>query len=157
MVKSVTAGSTQTGRLTPAAGEAWGAMRALMVSGEGFDQLNRACERLGVSMSVAKSLFHIIPDEPEPMRVLAERWRCDASYITAIVDDLEELGLAQRQAHPRDRRIKTVALTAKGVALRGLLIEELSVAPPVFGVLTPAEQRQLRDLLAKVTAATQPR
>jgi DNA-binding MarR family transcriptional regulator len=157
MVKSVTAGGTQAGRLTPAAGEAWGAMRALMISGEGFDQLNQACDALGISVSVAKSLFHIIPDEPEPMRVLAERWRCDASYITAIVDDLEELGLAQRQAHPRDRRIKTVALTAKGVELRASLMVFLSVAPPAFGALTAAEQRQLRDLLAKVTAAAEPR
>jgi DNA-binding MarR family transcriptional regulator len=105
-------------------------------------------------MSVAKSLFHIIPDEPEPMRVLAERWRCDASYITAIVDDLEELGLAQRQAHPGDRRIKTVALTPKGIKLRAALMALLSVPPAAFGALTATEQRQLRDLLAKVTAAS---
>jgi len=158
MVKSVTAGAAQAGRVTPAAGEAWAAMRALMTGGEGFDQLNRACESLGVSVSVAKSLFHIIPDEPEPMRVLAERWRCDASYITAIVDDLEELGLAQRQAHPGDRRIKTVALTPKGIKLRASLMALLSVAPAAFGALTATEQRQLRDLLAKVTAAaTEPR
>ena len=153
MVKSVTAPERSAGQVTPAAGEAWGAMRALMMGGEGFDQLHRACDTLGIPATVAKSLFHIIPDEPEPMRVLAERWRCDASYITSIVDDLEELGLAQRQAHPGDRRVKTVALTPKGIKLRGSLMQLLKVAPPAFGALSPAEQRQLCDLLAKVVAA----
>src|SRR5690349_2059076 len=106
MVKSVTAG-VETGRITPAAGEAWALMRELMMGGEGFDQIHDACDTLGIPLSVAKSLLHIVPDEPAPMRVLAERWRCDASYITSIVDDLEELGLANRQPHVSDRRIKT--------------------------------------------------
>jgi DNA-binding MarR family transcriptional regulator len=149
MVKSVTAG-VSAGRLTPAASEAWGAMRALMMGGEGFDQFHRACDTLGIPLSVAKSLMHIVPDEPAPMRVLAERWRCDASYITSIVDDLEELGLANRQPHASDRRIKTVALTPKGVKLRDAMMALLSQPPPSFAVLSPAEQRHLRDLLAKV-------
>jgi DNA-binding MarR family transcriptional regulator len=87
------------------------------------------------------------------MRVLAERWRCDASYITSIVDDLEEQGLAQRQPHPSDRRIKTVALTPKGAALRVQLMSLLSEPPPAFDALSAAEQRQLRDLLNKVASA----
>jgi DNA-binding MarR family transcriptional regulator len=149
MVKRVTAGV----KANPAASEAWGIMRGLMMGGAGFDQFHGACDALGIPLSVAKSLLHIQPDQPEPMRVLAERWRCDASYITSIVDDLEELGLANRQPHPSDRRIKTVALTPKGAELRVALMSLLSEPPLAFDVLTVAEQRQLRDLLAKVASA----
>ena len=149
MVKSVTPGV----KATPAASEAWGLMRAFMMGGPGFDQFHAACDTLTIPLSVAKSLLHIQPDQPEPMRVLAERWRCDASYITSIVDDLEEQGLAMRQPHPSDRRIKTVALTAKGAKLRVALMSLLSEHPLAFDVLSDAEQRQLRDLLAKVASA----
>ena len=38
---------------------------------------------------------------------------CDASYITAMVDDLERAGYAERRAGPADRRVKTIALTPK--------------------------------------------
>ena len=149
MVKSVTAGV----KATPAASEAWGLMRALMMGGPGFDQFHRACDTLGIPLSVAKSLLHIQPDQPEPMRVLAERWRCDASYITSIVDDLEAQGLANRQPHPSDRRIKTVALTPKGEELQVALMSLLSEPPPAFDALSATEQRQLRDLLKKITAS----
>jgi DNA-binding MarR family transcriptional regulator len=149
MVKSVTAGV----KAPSAASEAWGMMRALMMGGEGFDQFHGACDSLGIPLSVAKSLLHIQPDQPEPMRVLAERWRCDASYITSIVDDLEEQGLANRQPHPRDRRIKTVALTPKGVALRESLMAILSQPPSAFDALSAAEQRQLRDIMRKMSSA----
>ena len=149
MVKSVTAAV----KTSPAASEAWGLMRALMMGGEGFDQFHHACDALGIPLSVAKSLLHIQPDQPEPMRVLAERWRCDASYITSIVDDLEEQGLANRLPHPSDRRVKTVALTAKGVALRQSLMAILSQPPAAFAALSVAEQRQLRDIMVKLTSA----
>jgi len=150
MVKSVTAGVSAGNRLTPAASEAWGAIRALMMGGESFEQIQAACDVLGIPLSVAKSLMHIVPDEPAPMRVLAERWRCDASYITSIVDDLEELGLARRQPHESDRRVKTVALTPKGVRLRTSLVELISEPPAMFAALSPVEQRQLRDLVLKL-------
>jgi DNA-binding MarR family transcriptional regulator len=151
MVKNVTAGV----KASPAASEAWGIMRGLMMGGTGFDQFHGACAALGIPLSVAKSLMHIQPDQPEPMRAMAERWRCDASYITSIVDDLEELGLANRQPHLSDRRIKTVALTSKGEELRVALMSLLSEPPLAFDALSPAEQRQLRDLLSKVAAAAE--
>ena len=42
---------------------------------------------------------------------LARDLNCDRSYVTAIVDDLERAGLAERRVAPEDRRVKTIALT----------------------------------------------
>ena len=39
---------------------------------------------------------------------------CDASYITAVADRLEELGLAVRRNAADDRRVRELVLTAKG-------------------------------------------
>jgi len=87
------------------------------------------------------------------MRNLADRLRCDASYVTGLADALEERGLAERRCHPTDRRVKMIALTTEGVAARERVLEALSEPPASFGVLTASEQHQLRDLLRKVADA----
>ena len=45
--------------------------------------------KLRVSQAGLRALLAIDPDEPRPMRDLAEALNCDASYVTAMVDDLE--------------------------------------------------------------------
>jgi DNA-binding MarR family transcriptional regulator len=84
---------------------------------------------------------------------LAEHWGCDASYVTSVVDGLQERGLAVRQPDPTDRRVRTIVLTAEGRARRERALALLSQPPSAFVALTPSEQRQLRDLLEKLTAA----
>ena len=78
---------------------------------------------------------------------------CDPSYITALVDDLDERGLARREPAPYDRRVKIIVLTDAGRALATEIDAVLSVPPAAFGALTQAELRQLRDLLDKVLTA----
>src|SRR4051812_27436848 len=89
-------------------------------------------------------------DEPKPMGELAQHMHCDSSNITGIVDRLEERGLVQRQADERDRRIKLVALTEAGRALRDELARRRSVPPPQFAELSEAELRKLRQMFAKL-------
>jgi DNA-binding MarR family transcriptional regulator len=88
-------------------------------------------------------------DEPMSMSALAERLGIDASYVTTIADQLEERGLIERQPHPTDRRIKSLALTAEGRRLREKLANELWVDVPVLDALSLVERRQLRELLTK--------
>ena len=57
-------------------------------------------------------------DEPRPMGELAQQMHCDNSNITGIVDRLTERGLVERRAAEGDRRVKLVALTDAGRALR---------------------------------------
>jgi DNA-binding MarR family transcriptional regulator len=84
---------------------------------------------------------------------LAEHWGCDASYVTALADGLEERGLVERRPHPTDRRVKTIVLTSEGRARRDRALELLSEPPSAFASLDRTELRQLRDLLGKLVAA----
>ena len=81
-------------------------------------------------------------DEPMSMSALADRLGIDASYVTTIADQLEERGLIERQPHPTDRRIKSLALTPEGRRLRERLADELWVEVPVLDALTAAERRE---------------
>src|SRR5438045_3000124 len=47
-------------------------------------------------------------------RELVEGSLIDPSSMVAVIDELEEMGLAERRPHPDDRRKHAVHLTAKG-------------------------------------------
>ncbi|NLO20443.1 MAG: MarR family transcriptional regulator [Syntrophomonadaceae bacterium] len=57
-------------------------------------------------------------EDSQTPRQLAERLSLDSSSITGILDRVEQKGLIQRQAVPRDRRALQVVLTDKGQALK---------------------------------------
>lgn len=87
--------------------------------------------------------------EPRPMGELAHQMHCDSSNITGIVDRLSERGLVKRTAAEGDRRVKLVALTAKGRALREELARRRAVPPPELAALTESELRALRRIFLK--------
>src|SRR5262245_5915454 len=106
--------------------------------------------RRGLTPNDSRALFSLDPRSGRSMRSLADEWQCDPSNATWIVDHLEELGLAQRQAVLHDKRIKLVVLTRKGVKTREELLEEFHQPPPEFGVLQRAELEALDRVLAKL-------
>jgi DNA-binding MarR family transcriptional regulator len=131
-------------------------MYALFMEGEAHDRVHRICTELGLSPPLLKAFMHLgdlDADGALRMSELAESWGFDASYVTALVDGLQERGLAERRPHPTDRRVKTIVLTAEGRATRERALELLSEPPSAFGALSATEQRQLRDLLRKLVAA----
>lgn len=129
-------------------------MRELLSTGAGHRQLQAACEAAGVSPGLLKMSMHLSRDEPLAMRDLARRFAVDASYVTSVVDGLEQAGIAERRPHPSDRRIKTVVLTERGAEVLARVEAVLGQAPAAFEVLDPAEQEQLRDLLSRVLDAS---
>jgi DNA-binding MarR family transcriptional regulator len=74
----------------------------------------------------------------------------DPSTMVALLDGLEARGLAERRAHPDDRRKRAVHLTPKGQKLlaRGREIAG-QVGEETFGRLSASERRQLNALLRK--------
>ncbi len=61
---------------------------------------------------------------------------CDPSYITALVDDLDERGLARREPSPDDRRVKIIVLTDdRPGGGRAEIDATLSVPPAAFSAL----------------------
>ena len=150
--ESVSAGTRKTAP-SEAGREAWQTMQRLMFDGEGHGRMHEACRAVGGPPSLVKALVHLSADEPRAMRDLADHWGCDASYVTSLVDGLEQQGMAERRPHPTDRRVKTIVLTAQGAKARERVLEVMGQPPSGFAALSGAEQRQLRDLLHKVAEA----
>ena len=128
-------------------------MLDVLFSGQVHGRMQQACTTLGVPPGVLKLLMQLRPGVGVPMRELAEYFGFDASYVTGLADALEERGLVERQPHPTDRRVKMLVITDAGVDARDRAYQVIYDAPPSFGSLTAAEQRQLRDLLRKVVDA----
>ena len=102
-------------------------------------------QQMGLTPGHMKTLFELDADDPRSMGELAEVLACDASNATWLIDRLEERGLVERRPHPRDRRVKTVVLTAEGVATKKLLMERMSVPPDDLVALDRADLETLRE------------
>jgi DNA-binding MarR family transcriptional regulator len=137
-------------KATSAAREAWQCVVELLMSEEIQHGFHDACEAADLSPPQFKALLSLNPAGSQSMTALAKFWRCDASWVTGIVDGLEERGYVKREPHPSDRRVKVVALTPLGEKVKARALERLYEPPPWFDVLTSDEQAQLRDLLFKV-------
>ena len=103
----------------------------------------------GLTPAQAQLLARVEPDRPMPMSDLASQLFCDASNITGLVDKLESRDLIERQASSEDRRVKMIALTKAGAALRAKLLERFFEPPPSLTALPEADKKALRDILRK--------
>ena len=75
----------------------------------------------------------------------------DASSMVAVIDELEELGLAERREHPSDRRKRAVHLTPRGrQTLERARAVAIKTAQEVFAPLDEEERETLRMLLRKL-------
>jgi MarR family transcriptional regulator, organic hydroperoxide resistance regulator len=92
------------------------------------------------------------PGKAVPMGRLAGGLGCDASNITGVVDRLEARGLVQRQAAERDRRVKVLVVTERGLDLRRRLLMRMSEPPEPIRRLSPADQRALAKILRRALA-----
>ena len=136
--------------------EAWQEIVRLFTSQENQRLFMQAAGAYALTPGGLRALLGLDPAEAKPMGTLAHEWHCDPSNVTAIVDQLEQRGLAERRVSDADRRVKTVVLTQAGARARQEAIGRLSVPPAGIGALSPAEQHTLRDLLRKVTAHLEP-
>jgi DNA-binding MarR family transcriptional regulator len=79
----------------------------------------------------------------------------DPSSMVAVIDELEELGLAERRKHPKDRRKHAVHLTAKGKRTLARAREAVDrFADELLAPLDPEERETLRLLLRKLAGVT---
>lgn len=129
---------------------AWQGMLRLFY-GQAHARFRGLCAEVGLTPGALRALLQLRPGTGVPMRDISEEWRCDASYVTSLADELERHGLAERRAHPHDRRVRMLVLTQTGEATREAVLARLSEPPAAFHHLTAGEQAELRDLLAKLT------
>lgn len=130
-------------------------MVAVFMGEDNHDRMHDACEALGLTPGLVRAVLAMQPGDGIPMKTLSRQWRCDASYVTSLVDGLEHRGIVERRAHPTDRRAKTIVLTAEGQRVKAALLARLHEPPACFDALTEDEQTALRDLMARVVATAE--
>jgi DNA-binding MarR family transcriptional regulator len=133
--------------------EAWAVLAEIFMSDENHSRFHAACEAVEVGPPALKLLLGMEPGVGTPMRVFADKLRCDASWVTSLVDDLEARGYVERRILPTDRRVRAIVITKAGLAAQAKAKRVLHKAPASMAALTETEQRKLRDLLVKVQAA----
>lgn len=122
------------------------------LDGNAHDRILDVAFELGLPPGMLKALTLLGHSGGIRMGDIAEQWGCDASYVTAVTDGLEQRGLAERRPLASDRRVKTVVLTDDGQALLARAMDKLSEPPAFLDALSASEQRSLRDLLRKIAS-----
>jgi MarR family transcriptional regulator, lower aerobic nicotinate degradation pathway regulator len=111
----------------------------------------KALEPLGLRPPHFGVMRLIATDPGLTQQELAQRSLIDPSSMVAVVDELEELGYAERQAHAGDRRKHAVHLTVEGERVleraQGAAIE---TAKEILAPLDGKEVEELRRLLRKI-------
>ena len=118
-------------------------------------QMLAIAQEFGLAPQQAFALQRLQPDEPMKLSDLANALHCDNSSVTGIADRLERAGLAERQAHPTDRRVRTLALTERGKMIRRHYKDRIGTAPAAVQNLSDDDAAALVEILSR--AAGDPR
>lgn len=137
----------------PPGHEAWRLLAGMVFSNEAQARFRDACAAANLTPPLLKALLSLHPGDHEPMRALAKGWGCDASWVTGIIDGLEERGYVERRVLASDRRVKVVEVTPLGEQAKHRALDRLHQPPAAITALDLADQAALRDLLRKVRAA----
>jgi DNA-binding MarR family transcriptional regulator len=82
---------------------------------------------------------------------LAARLAIDRASTSALVDELEAMGLLERRVNSADRRARLLRLTSRGERLRARLHpEQIAAQMNVLASLTPREREVMISLLVRV-------
>ena len=136
-----------------AGADAWALVATLFMGDQNHDRFHDACAAIDIGPPALKLLLSMEPGVANPMRVFADKLRCDASWVTALFDDLEKKGFVERRVQPTDRRVKAIVITKQGLAAQAKARKVLHKPPPAMDALSAAEQEQLRDLMQKLVDA----
>jgi DNA-binding MarR family transcriptional regulator len=138
---------------------------ALALNRDILDSLTTLVKRAGtIGQSIAAG-FGVAPhdllalfklDEALTMKELARHMGCDASFVTAIADTLEEHGFARREPSQRDRRVKNLVLTSEGITAKERMMVQLAAKMPWCYALDDGERRCLLLLLRKMLDTPSP-
>lgn len=130
-----------------------------------LDALTSLVKQAGTVGQGIASAFGIAPhdllamfklDGPLPMKELAQRLGCDASFVTSIADELEKRGFVRREPGTRDRRVKNLVLTPEGQAAKDRLMAQLAAKMPWCYALDDAERSCFLGLLRKMLDTPRP-
>jgi DNA-binding MarR family transcriptional regulator len=97
------------------------------------------------------ALTMLSADDSLSQQELARHLSLDPTLVVALIDDLEERGLCERERHAEDRRRHDLHLTAKGRKVyREARALAAGVGDEIFAPLDRSERTQLTEMLKRV-------
>jgi MarR family transcriptional regulator, lower aerobic nicotinate degradation pathway regulator len=133
----------------------WPGYLLTFIAEHATERFESAVAAHGIRSKHASVLVVIDAEGPMSQRALGRRLRIDKSPMVGLLDDLEQLGLAERRRSDADRRVQAIHLTRKGRAVleRVVDIAETENAR-TFDALDDAERELLHDLLLRIAEAS---
>lgn len=124
----------------------------LMHLGRDVDaRLRRQLSVYGLTPRHGYTLSHLCDNGPTSQQSLLDVLDVDPSVLVAILNDLENAGLAERKRDPEDRRRHIVVMSEQGrTALTTMQDTIDTIERELLADLSPADADQLRSLLSKV-------
>ncbi|WP_330276993.1 MarR family winged helix-turn-helix transcriptional regulator [Lentzea sp. NBC_00516] len=124
----------------------------LMHLGRDVDaRLRRQLSVYGLTPRHGYTLSHLCDNGPTSQQSLLDVLDVDPSVLVAILNDLENAGLAERKRDPDDRRRHIVVMSEQGrTALTTMQDTIDTIERELLADLSPADADQLRSLLSKV-------
>jgi DNA-binding MarR family transcriptional regulator len=126
--------------------EAWLLMSDLVLDNQ---RRRQVAEATGISFGRTRAVRRLA-DQPMSMRELADALGIDPANATAVVSELESMGLVQRRPHPTDGRVKLVEATRRGKALAKRADEILATPPAELRALSAEDLETLRRILTGI-------
>ena len=121
------------------------------------ERFAEAMEKMGLRPQQFAAMVVIESNPGMAQQDLVEATSIDPSTMVAMLDALEQSGLAERRPHPTDRRKRALYLTAKGKRkLADAREAAKDVGRETFGALEPAEFAELHRLLRKLAGFERP-
>jgi DNA-binding MarR family transcriptional regulator len=130
-----------------AAREAWALMSRLFW--EMRPRMLRIAAEFGLTPPQLFALRSLDPEQPVPMRALAQALHCDSSNVTGLVDGLAAQGLVERREAEHDRRVRMLVVTERGADVRARVGDAVQRVPEQLAALEPEDQLALRDILRR--------
>jgi MarR family transcriptional regulator, lower aerobic nicotinate degradation pathway regulator len=133
----------------------WPGYLLTFIAEQATERFETQIEPYGIRAKHAQVLLVIDAEGPMSQRALGRRLRIDKSPMVGVLDDLEQLGLAERRRSDSDRRVQAIHLTRAG---RNALARVLEIAEAenarTFEPLDAAEREVLHDLLLRGAEAS---
>ena len=107
----------------------------------------RAAAEHGLTLMQARALG-FAACEPLSQRALAERFGCDPSNVSVLVDRLVERALVERRPDPSDGRVKLVAATDAGRVLAEAFCRDRAWLGAALDALAEDERDAVRAALS---------
>jgi MarR family transcriptional regulator, organic hydroperoxide resistance regulator len=123
--------------------------------GKAYQRVNQLSkERLashGVT-PVQYAVLHVLREQDgQSGATLGERLKLDSATMTGVLDRLSTAGLIERRAHPDDRRVNRIFLTAQGKSLQPVLEKIMDkVNHECWSHFSSADAKRLRTMLNRL-------